>query len=254
MTATVSYASPVNAWIHGEYRIARSAGGSRPLYRFRDRITDDGSSGFRAEPGRYHLYAGRFCPWSQRVAIQRALNGLEDAVSISYVNGLRDARGWAFRDPTGPDPVNGFTLLRQAYEATEPGFDGHVSVPGLWDRETGRIVSNDFATLGIDLATQFRKWARADTYPVALRRLDRMVANHEYLLGPTLTEADVRLWVTVVRYDAGPNAHGRIGPRLTAFPNLWAYARRLYRHPAFRDTTDFASFTAPLAGVPDWDE
>ena len=80
---------------------------------------------------------------------------------MSVVDPVRDGRGWAFRDGPGytPDPVNGFTLLREAYEATEPGYDGHVSVPVLWDKQTGRIVSNNFPDITIDLGTQFGEWA-----------------------------------------------------------------------------------------------
>lgn len=65
-------------------------------------------------------------------------------MSLSYVDDERDGRGWAFRERRGADPVSGFTFQAQAYEATEPGYDGHVSVPVLWDRRTGRIASNNF--------------------------------------------------------------------------------------------------------------
>lgn len=290
-----SYASPVDAETFGDYTIRRDPGDTRPLYRFTGRITEDGSSGYPAEPGRYHLYAGWFCPWSQRVTIQRALNGLQDVLSVSYVDGARDGRGWAFRAEHGPDPVNGFTLLREAYDRTEPGFDGHVSVPTLWDRATGRVVSNDYATIGIDLATQFGRWGYGEqTYPAQLRdqvealdavigpdlnkgvlvaggtgtaaaeargrlvrllgELDERLSNSRYLLGSTLTEADVRLWVTLVRYDASHNVDGRIGPSLPHYPSLWAYARDLYGQPAFLATTKFSSFTAPGADVLDWSE
>ena len=285
------YASPADTATYGEYRIVRAPGDTRPLYRFTGRITADGSSGFPAEPGRYHLYAGWFCPWAQRTTLQVALNGLEDVISVSYIDNARDARGWAFREPTGPDPVNGFTLLREAYEATEPGFDGHVSVPTLWDRQTRRIVSNDFPTIGIDLATQYGEWSNgADLYPAALRTeiedLDRWLGtavNHgvskaaddptartalldaftelndrlgtsRYLLGDRLTEADLRLWVTLARYDVGANASRAINSGLAEFDNLWAYARELYQRPAFRRTTDFTSFARPGAVVPDWDD
>jgi putative glutathione S-transferase len=288
------FASPADTKTHGEYRINRIPGDERPLYRFTGRITADGSSGFKAEPGRYHLYSGWFCPWAQRTIIQRALNGLEDVVSVSYVDGKRDARGWAFREQHGPDPVNGFLLLRDAYEITEPGFDGHVSVPTLWDRVTGRIVSNDFPTIGLDLATQFGQWSNgADTYPVHLRddvaeldrwlgptvnwgaaaasgtgdaaltarkdlldaftQLDDRLAARRFLLGEEITEADVRLYVTLARYDSTTNADRSINAGLSEFPNLWAYARDLYAHPAFRDTTDFTSFTRPGVALPDWD-
>jgi putative glutathione S-transferase len=274
------FASPADVATYGEYRIKPD---DRPLYRFTGRITADGSSGFAAEPGRYHIYAGWFCPWAQRTTIERALHGLQNVVGVSYVDDDRDARGWAFREKYGPDPVNGFELLRDAYEATEPGFDGHVSVPTLWDRQTNRIVSNDFAAIGLDLATQFGKWSNgADTYPETLRDqieeldrwlapavnrglsdhptlldafadLDARFAKSRYLLGSELTEADVRLWVTLVRYDVGANAARTINPGLPEYPHLWAYARELYQLPAFHETTKFSSFSRPGATVPDWD-
>ncbi|MFI6761101.1 glutathione S-transferase C-terminal domain-containing protein [Micromonospora sp. NPDC050417] len=287
-------ASPVDPGTHGEYRINRHPDDRRPLYRFTERINENSIAGFTPRAGRYHLYAGWFCPWSQRVLITRALANLENVVTVSYVDNVRDGRGWAFRERYGPDPVNGFTLLREVYEATEEGFDGHVSVPTLWDRATARVVSNDFKTLGIDLATRFHHLAEplVDTYPQrhrdeiealddwlnpvvnhgvmaasrpgpegarartalldAFARLDERLATRRYLIGSTLTEADVRLWVTLVRYDVGPNAHRAINPGLVEYPHLWAYARSLYTVPAFRDTTDFTTFTLPGAHVPDW--
>src|SRR6185437_11348363 len=169
------YASPVDYDSYGTYGPGRGfnkgASFQRPVYRFQGRITADGSSGYPAVPGRYHLYISWGCPWAQRTAIVRKLKGLDDVVSLSYVDDVRDGRGWAFREHRGPDPVNGFTLLAQAYEATEPGYDGHVSVPVLWDRETGRIVSNNFPDITIDLETQFGEWATpgVDLYPAVLR-------------------------------------------------------------------------------------
>jgi putative glutathione S-transferase len=289
MSPKTRLASPVDTETYGEYTIRQDPDDPRPLLRFTGRITDDGA--FTARPSRYHVYGGWFCPWSQRVAITRELAGLHDIVTMSYVDGSRDGRGWAFRESHGPDPVNGFTLLRQAYEATEEGFDGHVSVPTLWDGFSCRVVSNDCHGIGIDLATQFRHLADpvVDTYPVPLRDkieeldrwlgpavnhgigaaaggdedartalldafelLDARLAGTRYLLGDTLTEADIRLWVTLVRYDAGPNALHRLNPGLHVYPHLWAYARDLYTVPAFRNTTDFASFTRPGAKLPDW--
>ncbi|MEU6714075.1 glutathione S-transferase C-terminal domain-containing protein [Nonomuraea sp. NPDC046802] len=134
-------------------------------------ITADGSSGFKAEAGRYHLYLAWSCPWAQRTAIVRGLKGLHDVVSLSYVDDERDERGWVFRERRGADPVNGFTHLAQAYEATIPGYTGSVSVPVLWDRETGRIVSNDESVIAADLATQFEEWGDPEVrlYPPHLR-------------------------------------------------------------------------------------
>ena len=137
------------------------------------RITADGSSGYPAEAGRYHLYISWACPWAHRSAIVRALVGIEDVVSLSAVDPIRDGRGWAFRDGPGygHDPVNGFRFLKEAYLATDPEYDGHVSVPVLWDKQTSRIVSNNFPDISLDLGSEFSQWATSplDLYPRALR-------------------------------------------------------------------------------------
>jgi putative glutathione S-transferase len=266
---------------YGEYRRGPGAG-------FTGRITGDGA--FTARPFRYHVYGGWFCPWSHQVAIIRELAGLHDIVTMSYVDGERDGRGWAFRQRYGPDPVNGFTLLRQAYDATVENYTGHVSVPTLWDRFSSRVVSNDPTAIGLDLATRFGHLAAgADLYPAALRTriddldrwlrpavaagvrsahrpgperaglldafevLDARLSRARFLAGDTLTIADIRLWVTLVRYDAGPNARRRINAGLHVYPHLWRYASALYRIPAFRDTTDFGAFAAAGAHVRPWE-
>src|SRR5919197_777111 len=94
----------------------------RQAYTIRDRITADGSSGFRAEPGRYHLYVSLACPWAHRAIIVRRLLGLEDVISMSVVDPIRDECGWAFTEGPGhtADPVNDFTFLSEAYLATDP--------------------------------------------------------------------------------------------------------------------------------------
>jgi putative glutathione S-transferase len=290
MTRTAPVASPVDFLSYGDYSVkapARADGAFvRPLYPFQGRITADGSSGFKAEPGRYHLYVSLACPWAHRSVIVRGLMGLEDVVSLSVVDPVRDGRGWAFRDGPGygPDPVNGFTLLREAYEATEPGYDGHISVPVLWDRQTSRIVSNNFPDITLDLDTQFGAWARTgvDLYPEPLRAeidalndvvyttvnngvyrcgfaatqqaydaavaalfatlddLEQRLAGRRYLFGGQITEADVRLWVTLARFDSVYVTHFKTNiRRLVDYPNLWAYTRDLYQQPAFGPTTNF---------------
>ena len=145
----------------------------RPAYPFRGRITADGSSGYPAMAGGYHLYISWACPWAHRTAIVRRLLGLQEAISLSAVEPGqgRPRLGLAARAPgTRWNPVNGFALLREAYQATEPGYDGHISVPVLWDRGTGRIVSNNFPDITIDLDTQFGAFFNGtDLYPQALR-------------------------------------------------------------------------------------
>jgi glutathionyl-hydroquinone reductase len=278
---------------YGDFRRKQAASAARqpgefvrPAYPFRGRITADGSSGYPAEPGRYHLYISWACPWAHRSAIVRELLGLQDVISLSAVDPVRDGRGWAFRDGDGYglDPVNGFALLREAYEATEPGYDGHVSVPVLWDKQTGKIVSNNFPDITVDLETQFGAWADPayELYPQPLRPqideinelvyatvnngvyrsgfagtqesyheavtalfgtldlLEQRLTGQRYLTGDTLTEADVRLWVTLARFDAVYYSHFKCNlRRLSDYPALWAYARDLYARPAFRGTTRF---------------
>lgn len=145
----------------------------RQPYVFRGRITRDGSSGYPAVPGRYHLYVSHACPWASRAVIVRRLLGLEAAVPMTVVDPVRDERGWAFRAGPGhsEDPVNGFQFLSEAYLATDPGYDLRVTVPVLWDRQTSRIVSNDFQTIDVDLATQFDPPAGrgVELYPAGLR-------------------------------------------------------------------------------------
>lgn len=281
-----NFAGPLDLDSYGPYGIKEGfAGGKnfeRPRYPFQGRITADGSSGYLAEPGRYHLYIAPRCPWAQRTAIVRKLKKLEDIVSLSIVDDDRDGRGWAFRERRGADPVNGFHFLRQAYEATEPGYPGHISVPVLWDRETSKIVSNNFPDITIDLGSAFERWADTSIslYPEDQRRdidelndyvynnvnngmylvagaldkaqydhlrgnvvsafetLDARLADSRYLMGDQLTEADVRLWVTVVRFDVAYNMEFKVSERnIVDYPNLWAWARDLYTRPAFRDTT-----------------
>lgn len=145
----------------------------RQVSAFRDRVTADGSSGYRAEPGRYHLYVSWACPWAHRTIIVRRLKALEDVITMSAVDPIRDDRGWRFG--TGrrfsPDPVNGFDLLAEAYHATDPGFAGRVTVPVLWDRETGRIVSNESAEILEMLNSAWDGWGddTVDLYPRELR-------------------------------------------------------------------------------------
>jgi putative glutathione S-transferase len=111
---------------------------------FREWISADGSTPYPAATGRYHLYVSLACPWASRTVIFRMLKGLEDAIGMTIVDPIRDERGWTFRDGPGhsTDPVNGFKFLSEAYAATDPNFDGRVTVPVLWDKETKKIVNN----------------------------------------------------------------------------------------------------------------
>ncbi|HEU5423312.1 MAG TPA: glutathione S-transferase family protein [Nitrolancea sp.] len=277
-TTSGSGAGPLAAELNNQGQFVRQE------YSIRDRISADGSSGFPAEPGRYHLYVSLACPWAHRSIIARRLLGLEDTVSLSVVDPVRDERGWAFSEGFA-DPVNGFKFLAEAYHATDPDYVGRYTVPCLWDRASGRLVSNNFPDLTLDFETQFTDYHKPgapDLYPEALRpqidamneviyqdvnngvyragfatsqaaydeavtalfaRLDwleQRLAGQRYLVGDQLTEADIRLFPTLVRFDAVYYLHFKCNlRRLVDYPNLWAYARDLYQRPGFGDTVDF---------------
>jgi putative glutathione S-transferase len=152
----------------------------RQTSRFRSWVTPDGSpgpsgeGGFAAEPGRYHLYVSLACPWAHRTLIVRALKGLEEAIGISIVDPIRDEHGWAFRGVPGAtrDRLHGWSYLSEAYAATDPGYEGRISVPVLWDTLTGRIVNNESADVIVMLNEAFDAFARRpelDLYPAELR-------------------------------------------------------------------------------------
>lgn len=111
---------------------------------FHERVSSDGATPYPAVAGRYHLYVSLACPWASRTVIMRRLKRLEQSVGMTVLDPIRDERGWAFREGPGhsADPVNGFSFLAEAYAATDPKFDGRVTVPVLWDKETRRIVNN----------------------------------------------------------------------------------------------------------------
>jgi glutathionyl-hydroquinone reductase len=241
-----------------------------------------GSDEFPAEPGRYHLYVSLACPWSHRTVLVRMLKGLEDVVGISYAHPFRDERGWAFPGGRFTDDVNGWSFLREGYEATDPAYDAHVSVPVLWDTRTGQVVSNESADIVRMFGSAFDAFARRpelDLYPEPLREevdalnaqvyddvnngvykagfarsqraydlaftrlfarlaeLEERLGARRYLAGDVLTEADWRLFVTLLRFDLVYHTHFRCnGRRLVDHPNLHAFTRELFQVPGVAAT------------------
>ena len=234
-----------------------------------------------AQPGRYHLYVAAACPWCHRTMIVRELMGLADAVGISYIDPIRDERGWAFTGGRYVDQIEGMAFLSEAYLRTDPAAGGHVTAPVLWDRETKRIVNNESS----EIIRMFELGAFGgegpELYPAALAQeidainarvyeslnngvyrcgfarsqaayeaafwplfetlewLEGLLASRRYLLGDRLTEADCRLFPTLVRFDAVYYGHFKCNLRRIAdFPNLWGYTRELYQLPGIAATVE----------------
>jgi putative glutathione S-transferase len=253
---------------------------------FRDRITADGSSGFPAEAGRYHLYVAYTCPWAHRTQIFLALKKLTGLISVAIaVPGLRE-QGWTFEDNPAfpdctPDRVNGFRYLHQAYSASNPHYTGKVTVPTLFDKKTKRIVNNEsseiirmlnseFGALGADPTDFYPKHLRAEidrineqvytnvnngvyrcgfarsqaaydeAYDALFATLDEIEARlgaQRYLVGNRITEADWRLFPTLVRFDVAYFSLFKCNRnRIADFPNLLNYVRELYALPGVAET------------------
>jgi glutathionyl-hydroquinone reductase len=141
---------------------------------FRDRVTADGSSGFKAEAGRYHLYVALGCPWAQRTLIMREIKGLNEAISVSIVDPIMGDKGWMFSDAPGaiPDSVNHAQYLQEIYLKADPKYTGRVTVPVLWDKQTHRIVNNESREIVRMFDVEFAQLAtqKIDLYPRDLQQ------------------------------------------------------------------------------------
>ncbi|WP_320778350.1 glutathione S-transferase family protein [Streptomyces sp. CRN 30] len=284
----------------GEGNAGNSALGHKEFKRsrshFADRITVDGRDGWPVEGGRYRLVVSRACPWASRAVISRRLLGLEHALPMAVTDPIQDDRSWRFTlDPDGRDPVLGIRYLAEAYDARESDYPGGVSVPAIVDVPSGKLVTNDYQQLTLDLATEWTALHREgapDLYPEALRDeidevmdavyedvnngvyrsgfaprqkeyeeavtgvfrrlewLSARLAGQRYLVGDTLTEADVRLFTTLVRFDAVYHGHFKCNLwKLTEDRVLWGYARDLFQTPGFGDTVDFDHIKRHYYGV-----
>lgn len=278
---------------HDKWYETKESGGrfQRQDSSFRNWVTADGApgpsgdGGFKAEAGRYHLYVSLACPWAHRTLIFRKLKKLEDAISVSVVHWHMAENGWEFRDGPGatPDHLFGSSYLHQVYTRAQSDYTGRVTVPILWDKQQGTMVSNESSEIIRMLNSAFDAIGDRtfDLYPAVLRGeidainervyhgvnngvykagfattqaayedafaalfetldwLDARLADRRYLVGDQPTEADWRLFTTLVRFDPVYVGHFKCNRRRIAdYPNLSAYLRELYQVPGVAETVD----------------
>lgn len=278
---------------HDEWYDTESTRGRfvRSESQFRNWVTADGNAGpsgdggYRAEPGRYHLYVSLACPWAHRTLIFRALKGLESMIGVSVVNPLMAEHGWTFDPYDGvvADPVHDARYLYELYRAVDPRYSGRVTVPVLWDRQRNEIVSNESSEIIRMFNAAFDRVGAlpGDYYPAALRadidrlneriydrvnngvyqagfatsqeayeqavfplfdlldELERRLADRRFLFGDQVTEADWRLFTTLLRFDAVYHGHFKCNlRRIEDYPNLSGYVRDLYQWPGVAATVN----------------
>ena len=252
---------------------------------FHNWIKADGSTDWTPDPGRYHLYISLACPWAHRTLIFRKLKGLEDIISLSVVDHFMANNGWEFGDSPGciPDPVHNAAYMHQVYTAADPNYTGRVTVPVLWDKETGTIVNNESSEIIRMFNSEFAAHSNNDYdyYPGDLQDdinaineriyetvnngvyrsgfassqeayeqafealfgtldfLEELLGRQRYLVGEDITEADWRLFPTLIRFDAVYYTHFKCNlRRIDDYPNLSNYLRDLYQQPGIAETVD----------------
>jgi putative glutathione S-transferase len=248
---------------------------------FRNWIAPGGE--FPPVAGRYHLYVSYACPWAHRTLIFRKLKGLESMIGVSVVNWLMGEEGWTFADGPGviPDTVNGAQKLYEIYLRAKSDYTGRVTVPVLWDKQRGAIVSNESADIIRMFNSAFDGLGAApgDYYPAPLRPeidalnariyetvnngvyrcgfaatqsaydeavaalfatlddLEARLAGRRFLTGDAPTEADWRLFVTLLRFD--PVYVGLFKcniRRIADYPHLSRYRDELRAWPGIEET------------------
>ncbi len=295
----------VNGQWQGDWNPYQKVNGNGEFIRqtssFRHWITPDGSAGptgeggFRAEPGRYHLYVALICPWASRTLMVRQLKKLDSIISVSIVEPVLTDQGWRFASSqkdaqqehvagATPDVLHQSTYIHELYTRVDPQVSGRATVPVLWDKQRDTIVNNESADIIQMLNRAFDEWGdnSVDLRPAeyleelnninswlynefnngvykagfaktqaayeeavtgvfnALSSLENRLADgREFLLGTQLTEADVRAFVTLIRFDVAYHGVFKCNrKRISDYPFLQRYVERIYTVDGIADTVN----------------
>ena len=262
----------------------------RQVSSFKNWLSADGSTGFKAQPHRYVLFISKACPWCHRTTLMHTLLGLDAAVPIVNLKAVMTEQGWEIeqeelaRHPSLPNII----FLYELYLAADAHYTGNITAPVLWDSQSQTIVSNESADIMCMFYSQFKALrhkpvhiepldlypnhlqekintlnefiyshisngiyktgfaTRQQAYEIALNNLfnaldiiEEQLKGQDYLLGSALTEADLRLFPSLIRFDAVYFIHFKASKkRIRDYPNLSRYSQRLYHLPGVAKTVD----------------
>jgi putative glutathione S-transferase len=252
-------------WVDQWYDTGSNSGEFRRQdSRFRNWLTPNGEAGpngepgFKAEKGRYHLYVSLACPWAHRTLIFRQLKQLQDYIDVTVVEPIMLENGWEMSDP-----LYGLDFTYQLYLKADASYEGRVTVPVLWDKQTltgdtsdyypealhetihtlnNRIyetINNGVYRAGFATTQGAYEAAFHDLFD-SLDWVEELLTKQRYLAGQQLTEADWRLFTTLIRFDAVYFGHFKTNRQLLAdYPAISAYVRELYQVPGVAETVSF---------------
>lgn len=277
---------------HDQWYETKSSKGQfeRQASRFRNTISNAEGSRYPAEAGRYHLYVSLACPWAHRALIFRQLKQLEDIITVSVVKPEMRSNGWEFDANSAINNTSDYNdslyqsnYVYQLYLKAAPDYEGRVTVPVLWDKQTQTIVNNESSEIIRIFNTAFNDLTgnNDDYYPADLRPeidtineriyhsinngvyragfattqaaydeafnalfssldwLEAHLSTHRYLAGSQLTEADWRLFTTLIRFDAVYHGHFKCNRnKLTEFHHISNYVRELFQVRGIASTVD----------------
>lgn len=265
----------------------------RKASQFRQWLSADGNTGFKAESGRYHLYVSLACPWAHRTLVFRQLKGLAEHISVSVVHPDMHDKGWSFQHDgssaseyqTTGDTLYDCEFMSEIYHKSDANYQGNITVPVLWDKQKQVIVSNESADIIRMFNSEFNHLTgnTLDFYPEhlqhsidevnewiyhdinngvyktgfatsqsayeenaqklfkALQKADEVLSEKRYLTGNEITEADWRLWTTLVRFDSVYHTHFKCNLRmLVEFKHLYHFMLELYQMPEIASTVNHA--------------
>ena len=223
---------------------------------------------------RFTLFGSLACPWVHRVLLARALGPVGEALTCCLVSGEFGEEGWRLPPERHPLP-SASSYVHSLYTHTNPTYTGRVTLPLLWDNAAQRIISNDSSELmralcayrlsppeRLEELTREAAWLQSEvniapyragfaatqalyeqTVQKLFEALDQLEARLQsagpYLLGEHLSELDLRLLPTLVRFDVAYVSHFKCNlKRITDYPALSAYLKRLCALPSVRETID----------------